>query len=159
MKTTTMRKPPPPPKPKSQTAAARLANGQSRKAEEKALAVHIGHVIRTRRKELGLSQEKLGDMLGITFQQVQKYEKGSNRTSSPTLLRMAAAMAVPIDYFFPKPGQSMEPQVPALRTTTLDRLDALAEQVRRLATALEEAIATLKQAAPAVIPFVIVWLT
>jgi transcriptional regulator with XRE-family HTH domain len=54
-----------------------------------------------RRKMLGLSQEKLGEMLGITFQQIQKYEKGTNRVGASRLQAMASAMEVPISYFFP----------------------------------------------------------
>jgi transcriptional regulator with XRE-family HTH domain len=54
-----------------------------------------------RRKMLGLSQEKLGDKLGITFQQIQKYEKGTNRVGASRLQAMASALDVPISYFFP----------------------------------------------------------
>ena len=50
---------------------------------------------------LGLSQEKLGDKLGITFQQIQKYEKGTNRVGASRLQAMANALEVPISYFFP----------------------------------------------------------
>jgi transcriptional regulator with XRE-family HTH domain len=54
-----------------------------------------------RRKMLGLSQEKLGDKLGITFQQIQKYEKGTNRVGASRLQAMSSALDVPISYFFP----------------------------------------------------------
>ena len=54
-----------------------------------------------RRKMMGLSQEKLGDKLGITFQQIQKYEKGTNRVGASRLQAMASALEVPISYFFP----------------------------------------------------------
>ena len=54
-----------------------------------------------RRKMLGLSQEKLGERLGITFQQIQKYEKGTNRVGASRLQAMADAMEVPVSYFFP----------------------------------------------------------
>jgi transcriptional regulator with XRE-family HTH domain len=50
---------------------------------------------------LGLSQEKLGEKLGITFQQIQKYEKGTNRVGASRLQAMAAALDVPISFFFP----------------------------------------------------------
>ena len=53
-----------------------------------------------RRKMLGMSQEKLGDKLGITFQQVQKYEKGSNRISASRLHEMARILQVPVPFFF-----------------------------------------------------------
>jgi len=60
----------------------------------------VGQRIRWRRKELKLTQEKLGDLLGLTFQQVQKYEKGVNRVSAGRLFEMSSAMGVPITYFF-----------------------------------------------------------
>jgi transcriptional regulator with XRE-family HTH domain len=63
--------------------------------------VYVGSRVRMRRKMLGLSQEKLGDRLGITFQQIQKYEKGTNRVGASRLQAMAGVLEVPISYFFP----------------------------------------------------------
>ena len=60
----------------------------------------VGQRIRWRRKELKLTQEKLGELLGLTFQQAQKYEKGVNRVSAGRLFEMSTAMGVPITYFF-----------------------------------------------------------
>jgi transcriptional regulator with XRE-family HTH domain len=57
-----------------------------------------------RRKMLGLSQEKLGEKLGITFQQIQKYEKGTNRVGASRLQAMSDALDVPVSYFFPDTG-------------------------------------------------------
>ena len=62
---------------------------------------YVGSRIRQRRRTLGLSQEKLGETLGITFQQVQKYEKGVNRIGASRLAYIAACLNVPISYFFP----------------------------------------------------------
>ena len=62
--------------------------------------VHVGGRIKLRRTLLGLSQERLGDALGLTFQQVQKYERGANRVSASRLHDMARALGVPIGYFF-----------------------------------------------------------
>ena len=53
-----------------------------------------------RRMLVGMSQEKLGDALGLTFQQVQKYEKGANRVSASRLYQMASTLGVPIQFFF-----------------------------------------------------------
>src|SRR5687768_17771961 len=64
--------------------------------------VYVGSRVRLRRKMLGLSQEKLGDKLGITFQQIQKYEKGTNRVGASRLEAMSAALDVPVSYFFPE---------------------------------------------------------
>jgi transcriptional regulator with XRE-family HTH domain len=63
--------------------------------------VYVGSRVRMRRKMLGLSQEKLGEKLGITFQQIQKYEKGTNRVGASRLQAMATALDVPVSYFFP----------------------------------------------------------
>ena len=61
---------------------------------------HIGHRLRTCRMMLRLNQSELGEAIGVTFQQLQKYEKGSNRVSASTLQKLAATMEVPITYFF-----------------------------------------------------------
>lgn len=61
---------------------------------------HVGSRVRLRRLELGLSQEKLADQLGITFQQVQKYERGTNRIGASRLHQIALVLQVPITYFF-----------------------------------------------------------
>ena len=71
--------------------------------------VYVGSRVRMRRKMLGLSQEKLGERLGITFQQIQKYEKGTNRVGASRLQAMADAMEVPISYFFPDTSPSAQP--------------------------------------------------
>jgi len=62
--------------------------------------VHVGSRVRLRRLLLGLSQEKLGDELGVTFQQVQKYERGANRIGASRLYRVAKVLQVPIGFFF-----------------------------------------------------------
>jgi transcriptional regulator with XRE-family HTH domain len=61
---------------------------------------HVGSKIRLRRNMLGMSQEKLGESLGITFQQVQKYEKGANRVGASRLQAIASIMSVPVAFFF-----------------------------------------------------------
>lgn len=61
---------------------------------------HVGNRVRLRRQLIGMSQEKLGELLGITFQQVQKYEKGSNRVSASRLHMMSKVLNVPIQFFF-----------------------------------------------------------
>jgi transcriptional regulator with XRE-family HTH domain len=62
--------------------------------------IHVGSRVRLRRLLLGLSQEKLGDELGVTFQQVQKYERGANRIGASRLYRVAEVLEVPIGFFF-----------------------------------------------------------
>lgn len=62
--------------------------------------VHVGGRIRVRRMLLGMSQEAIADKLGLTFQQVQKYEKGVNRIGASRLFQLAAVLGVPVQYFF-----------------------------------------------------------
>lgn len=67
---------------------------------------HVGSRVRMRRLTLGMSQEKLADAIGLTFQQVQKYEKGANRMGSSRLQQIANVLQVPVTFFFEgAPGQ------------------------------------------------------
>src|SRR5690349_19188534 len=61
---------------------------------------HVGSRVRMRRMMLGMSQEKLGDSLGLTFQQIQKYEKGSNRIGASRLQQISHILQVPVAFFF-----------------------------------------------------------
>jgi len=61
---------------------------------------HVGSRVRMRRMMLGMSQEKLGDALQLTFQQVQKYEKGANRIGASRLQQIAQILQVPVSFFF-----------------------------------------------------------
>jgi transcriptional regulator with XRE-family HTH domain len=61
---------------------------------------HVGSRVRMRRMMLNMSQEKLGDALGLTFQQVQKYEKGTNRIGASRLQQIAHILQVPVSFFF-----------------------------------------------------------
>lgn len=62
--------------------------------------VHVGTRIKARRLALGLSQEKLADQIGITFQQVQKYERGVNRVSASRLVQIGGVLGCRMEYFF-----------------------------------------------------------
>jgi len=73
----------------------RLANGAPNPVD-----VHVGARMRLRRTLLGLSQEKLGALIGLTFQQVQKYERGANRIGASRLFDIARVLDVPVSYFF-----------------------------------------------------------
>lgn len=61
---------------------------------------HVGARVRMRRMMLSMSQEKLGDALGLTFQQVQKYEKGTNRIGASRLQQISNILQVPVSFFF-----------------------------------------------------------
>lgn len=65
-----------------------------------AVDVHVGQRLRLRRTLLGLSQEKLGEALGLTFQQIQKYERGTNRIGASRLYDLARVLDIDIGYFF-----------------------------------------------------------
>lgn len=62
--------------------------------------VHVGGRVRLRRTLLGMSQEKLGSALNLTFQQIQKYERGSNRIGSSRLYQLSRILDVPVSFFF-----------------------------------------------------------
>jgi transcriptional regulator with XRE-family HTH domain len=62
--------------------------------------VHVGKRLRLRRTLLGMSQERLGELLGLTFQQVQKYERGVNRIGSSRLFELGQILDVPVSFFF-----------------------------------------------------------
>lgn len=69
-------------------------------SEVNPLDLHIGDKLRVRRSQLGLTQNNLAKLLGLTFQQVQKYEHGTNRLSASRLFETAHALKVPVTYFF-----------------------------------------------------------
>src|ERR1700743_3634012 len=70
---------------------------------------HVGLRIRMRRKELGISQERLAESIGLSFQQVQKYERAANRVSASKLWEMSRALSTSISYFYEGLGDNMEP--------------------------------------------------
>ena len=95
---------------------------------------HVGARVRMRRMMLSMSQEKLGDALGLTFQQVQKYEKGANRIGASRLQQIAHILQVPVAFFFDgapaAPGQThdgfSEAPSPAYVADFLSTSDGLA---------------------------------
>jgi transcriptional regulator with XRE-family HTH domain len=93
---------------------------------------HVGSRVRMRRMMIGMSQEKLGEKLGITFQQIQKYEKGTNRIGASRLQQIATVLSVPVSFFFegaPVPegfGGLSEPASPAYVSDFLATSDGLA---------------------------------
>lgn len=70
------------------------------KKQANPIDVQVGTRVRLRRMLVGMSQEKLGDLLGLTFQQVQKYEKGVNRIGAGRLFQVAHILGVPVGYFY-----------------------------------------------------------
>jgi transcriptional regulator with XRE-family HTH domain len=76
------------------------------KVEPNPIDVHVGHKLRARRTLLGLSQEKVGEAMGLTFQQVHKYERGANRIGASRLWDMSRILNCPVSYFF----EELDPQ-------------------------------------------------
>lgn len=94
--------------------------------------IYVGSRVRMRRMMLGMSQEKLGDALSLTFQQVQKYEKGTNRIGASRLQQIAHILQVPVSFFFEgaphAPGHSggrTEAALPAYVVNFLSTSDGL----------------------------------
>jgi transcriptional regulator with XRE-family HTH domain len=94
---------------------------------------HVGSRVRMRRMMISMSQEKLGDALGLTFQQVQKYEKGTNRIGASRLQQISIVLQVPVSFFFEgvptapgKPGGFGEEASPEYVQATLSTSDGLA---------------------------------
>lgn len=101
---------------------------------------HVGSRVRMRRMMLSMSQEKLGDALGLTFQQVQKYEKGTNRIGASRLQQISQILQVPVSFFFegaPEPqgltgmGEAPSPTYAADFLATSDGL-AIAKAFTRI---------------------------
>jgi len=76
--------------------------------------VHVGARVRVRRTLLGMNQTKLGDAIGVSFQQVQKYENGANRISASRLFGLSRMFDVPIEYFFDDMPTAVAASSPAL---------------------------------------------
>ena len=76
---------------------------------------HVGARVRLRRMLLGISQEKLGEQLGLTFQQVQKYEKGVNRIGASRLYDLSRVLDVPVQFFYEEAPQADGSPAPLLR--------------------------------------------
>jgi transcriptional regulator with XRE-family HTH domain len=70
------------------------------KKQANPIDIQVGNRVRIRRMLIGMSQERLGDLLGLTFQQVQKYEKGVNRIGAGRLFEVSRILNVPIDFFY-----------------------------------------------------------
>ena len=83
--------------------------------------VHVGRRIRLRRTLLGMSQERLAEAIRLTFQQVQKYEKGANRVSSSRLYDLAGILDVPLAYFFDEMSAGVSAQTPSALMITKQR--------------------------------------
>ncbi|NYZ12984.1 helix-turn-helix domain-containing protein [Azospirillum sp. RWY-5-1] len=78
----------------------RATTGRPKTGKPNPIDVHVGSRVRLRRTLLGMSQEKLGEAIGLTFQQVQKYERGANRIGASRLFDLSRVLDVPVSFFF-----------------------------------------------------------
>ena len=91
------------------------------KKQANPIDIQVGNRVRIRRMLIGMSQERLGDLLGLTFQQVQKYEKGVNRIGAGRLFEVSRILNVPVDFFYEglsgaagQPGASENESAPVM---------------------------------------------
>ena len=102
----------------------RSSRGRTADGSPNPIDVYVGARVKMRRTLLGMSQEKLGEAIGLTFQQVQKYERGLNRISASRLFDISKVLEVPIGFFF----EEMDDQVAELSPRMLAGASELAEE-------------------------------
>jgi transcriptional regulator with XRE-family HTH domain len=90
--------------------------------------VHVGAKMRQQRTLLGMSQEKLGTAVGLTFQQIQKYERGSNRIGSSRLFEFSKVLNVPVEYFFDDVPAGSDFRLKGKRAPTDKKIDLEADR-------------------------------
>ena len=98
-----------PPKNTERKASSR---GRMPSGKPNPIDVHVGARVRLRRTLLGMSQEKLGEAIGLTFQQVQKYERGANRIGASRLFDLSRVLDVPVSFFFDDMSEDVQQQSP-----------------------------------------------
>ncbi len=95
-----------------------MAKSKSRRGRGRGIGpidVHVGARLRQRRALLGMTQTNLGDAIGVKFQQVQKYERGTNRISASRLFALSRVLDVPVEYFFDDMPAAVAASSPTLR--------------------------------------------
>lgn len=102
----------------------RSSRGRMPSGKPNPVDVHVGARVRLRRTLLGLSQEKLGEAIGLTFQQVQKYERGANRIGASRLWDLSRVLDVPVSFFFEDMDDSVASLSPRHVTTEVEEIEA-----------------------------------
>ncbi len=102
------------PTPPKKAPGRKGSRGRTPSGQPNPIDVHVGTRVRLRRTLLGMSQEKLGEALGLTFQQVQKYERGANRIGSSRLFDLSRVLDVPVSFFFDDMSDETKSQAPSL---------------------------------------------
>ncbi len=93
--------------------------------------IHVGNRLRQCRTLLGISQEKLGEAIGITFQQLQKYERGSNRISASRLFNLSQVLGVPVSFFFDDMPPTLQSEPPLESAEEVSEPEGFAPRARR----------------------------
>jgi transcriptional regulator with XRE-family HTH domain len=99
---------------KSDVTPRRSGRGRTPSGKPNPIDVHVGARVRLRRTLLGMSQEKLGEAIGLTFQQVQKYERGANRIGASRLFDLSRVLDVPVSFFFDDMSDDTSQQSPRM---------------------------------------------
>ena len=97
----------------------RSGRGRTPSGKPNPIDVHVGGRVRLRRTLLGMSQEKLGEAIGLTFQQVQKYERGANRIGASRLFDLSRVLDVPVSFFFDDMSDDVSQQSPRMMVAGL----------------------------------------
>ena len=92
----------------------RSGRGRTPSGKPNPIDVHVGARVRLRRTLLGMSQEKLGEAIGLTFQQVQKYERGANRIGASRLFDLSRVLDVPVSFFYDDMSDDISQQSPRM---------------------------------------------
>ena len=85
-----------------------------RSDQDKRVDAHVGRRLRLRRTLMGMSQQKLGEAVGLTFQQIQKYERGTNRIGASRLYQIAGVLDVPVSFFFDEMPKEVAARPPSV---------------------------------------------
>lgn len=105
--------------PKSVISHRGSGRGRTPSGKPNPIDVHVGARVRLRRTLLGMSQEKLGEAIGLTFQQVQKYERGANRIGASRLFDLSRVLDIPVSFFFDDMSEDVSLQSPRMMVAGL----------------------------------------
>lgn len=112
------------------TTKGQTSRGRTSTGEPNPIDIHVGNRIRLRRTVLGLSQDQLGSLLGLTFQQIQKYERGVNRVSASRIWDVANVLDVDVSFFFEEVGSKVAGQSPRLIAQPKNHLESVIDDIK-----------------------------
>lgn len=102
-----------------QTSKKQSSRGRTPQGEPNPIDIHVGKLIRLRREVMSLSQEKVGKLIGISFQKIQKYEHGMNRISASRIYDFSQIFGIPVTYFFDEMDEETAMQSPRRLTVEI----------------------------------------